>query len=60
MKSTHSEKMTKGKVAKKAEFEKMSCRNLEEREIRSQLSRDTPERKVSKELLGKCIKRRKL
>ena len=42
MKSTHSEKMTKGKVAKKAKSKKVRCRSLEGREIRSQLPKDTP------------------
>ena len=43
MELAYSRKMTKGKVAKKAESEKVRCRSLEGREIRGQLSRDPPE-----------------
>ena len=57
--SAHSRKMTKGKVAKKAESEKVRCRSLERREIRSQLSRDTLGRKVRNELLGKRHQKKK-
>ena len=60
MESAHSGKMTKGKVAEKAESEKMRCRSLEGREIRYQLSRDTPERKVSKKLLRKRYQKKKI
>ena len=52
-------KMTKGKVAEKVEFEKIRCRSLEGREIRSQFSRDTPERKVNKKLLRKMHQKKK-
>ena len=60
MESTHTGKMTKGKVAEKDEFEKMRCRSLEAREIESQLSRDTPKGKSARSFWGKGIKRRKL
>ena len=43
MELAYSRKMTKGKIAKKAESEKVMCRSLEGREIKGQLSRDTPE-----------------
>ena len=43
MESAHSGKMTKGKVAEKAESEKMRCRSLEGREIRSH-SLGTPQK----------------
>ena len=59
MESTHTGKMTKGKVAEKDEFEKMRCKSLEAREIESQLSRDTQERKVSKKLLGERYRKKK-
>ena len=56
---SHSRKMTKGKVAKKAEFEKVRCRSLERKEIGIQLSRDTLGRKVKNELLGKRHQKKK-
>ena len=59
MESAHSRKMTKGKVAKKVEFEKIRCRSLEGKEIRSQFSRDIPERKVNKKLLRKMHQKKK-
>ena len=46
-------KNDKRKGSQKAKYENVRCRSLEGREIKSQLSRDTPERKVSKKLLGK-------
>jgi len=58
--SAHSGKMTKGKVAKKAEFENVRCRSLEGKEIRNQLFRDIPERKVSKKILGKRHQKKKI
>ena len=46
------EKNDKTKGSQKVESEKVRCKSLEGREIRSQLSRDTPERKVNKKFLG--------
>ena len=38
----------------------MRCSSLERREIKGQLSRDTPEWKVSKRLLGKKHQKKKI
>ena len=53
MDSGHLGKMKKKKDGQKAEFEKVRFRSLEGREIGGQPFKDTPEWKVSKNLLGK-------
>ena len=53
MESAYLGKMTKGKAAKKLSLKKVRFRSLKGRKIRGQLSRDTPEWKVNKRLLGK-------
>ena len=49
-------KNDKRKNSQKAESENVRFRSFEGREIRGQLSKDIPERKVSKRLLGKNTK----
>ena len=53
-------KNDKRKNSQKAESENVRFRSFEGREIRGQLSKDTPERKVSKRLLGKKHQNKKL
>ena len=47
------------KGSQKAKSEKVRCRSLERREVRGQLFKDIPERKVSKRLLGKKHQKKK-
>ena len=53
-------KNDKRKNSQKAKSENVRFRSFEGREIRGQLSKDTPERKVSKRLLGKKHQNKKL
>ena len=53
-------KNDKRKGRQKAEFEKVRFRRLEGREIRGQLSRDTPKWKINKRLLGKKHQKKKI
>ena len=46
--------------SQKAISENVRCRSLEGREIRGQLSRNTPEWKVSKRFLGKKHQKKKI
>ena len=55
----HLGKMTKRRTGQKAESEKVRFRSLEGREIGGQPSKDTPEWKVSKKILGKQHQKKK-
>ena len=59
MDSAHLGKMTKRRIAKKLSLKKVKIRSLEGRETGGQPSKDTPEWKVSKKLLGKQHQKKK-
>ena len=58
--SAHLGKMTKIRTAKKLSLKRVRIRSLEGREIGGQPSKDIPEWKASKKLLGKQHQKKKI